>query len=369
MKNIIEINGRKYDAISGRLLEPNSPTIKIAPQKQPLPNNLGPGMDIDGVRRHKPQNSQATKTAQPLKSRLSGSLHQAPFKAEKSQTLIRRIVKKPNATARSLTQPARPIVPHSTARQLFGKIPAERLNRAGQITHNNSASRFGAADFSQPKLSSNLKVTPAPKSTGAPAAAPFLSKTLRNRDGRSAFRHPLNNILPSHQPTKSATARLKAITKHLNFNLKVIGMVLLGLVILAALAFVIYKKVPTADMWLADVKAGFSGHVPAIVPVGYTFTEPIISHKGVIAVQFKSAVNHDQFAITQRPSGWSSVSLASNFLANSKLPYQTYAAPDGLTIYVYAVGNATWVDSGIWYTITGTDALSTNQILAIADSM
>jgi hypothetical protein len=132
--------------------------------------------------------------------------------------------------------------------------------------------------------------------------------------------------------------------------------------------FLAYQNVPTIAMQIADNRAGFSGHLPSTVPVGFSFKGPPIYSKGNISLNYKSNSDNRRFTINQKPTQWSSESLVTDFLINSKLNYQTYN-DKGLTIYVYGEGYATWVDNGVWYNITGQGSLSTDQILAIAGSM
>ena len=294
-------------------------------------------------------------------------------KTEKSQTLVRRIVKKPPAQIRPTGQNASVGLSH---RSVLGSPPAGRLSRASQTGPSSLVSHFAKSAASrQPKLSGDLKVAVPPKTFDtAPAAPPFLSRLIRKGVKPAAFHHPLSGKaavgLAEKKPTK--ISRLSSPLRRLapgRRTLKIISVALVCLAVLAAAAVISIQKMPPVEMRLADIKAGFRGHVPGGVPAGYNFKSPIISGKGTITVQYRSADSKNSFAITQRPTSWNSASLTSNFLNNAGLEYQTYNAPDGLTIYVFEADDATWVDNGIWYSLTGQDNLTTNQILTIADSL
>ncbi len=83
---------------------------------------------------------------------------------------------------------------------------------------------------------------------------------------------------------------------------------------------------------------------------------------------YKSNSDDRKFIVSQKPTEWTSESLLTNYLVDSKLRYQTYR-DKGMTVYIYNESNATWVDKGIWYTVNGDGSLNSEQILEIASSI
>ena len=80
-KNFIEINGKKYDAITGKILDSSEVPSKTAVTKVTPTQNVGV---MDGFVR-KPQNHSSQRT----------STHPASKQTQKSKTLMRNSVKKP----------------------------------------------------------------------------------------------------------------------------------------------------------------------------------------------------------------------------------------------------------------------------------
>jgi hypothetical protein len=121
-------------------------------------------------------------------------------------------------------------------------------------------------------------------------------------------------------------------------------------------------------MRVAASRAGFTGTIPGTTPAGYAFKGPIKYDNKAIVVNYKSNSDNRAFSIIQRPSNWSSDALLTNYVSGTNMRYQTYNNR-GLTVYVMDNTGAAWVDNGIWYSLNGTNTLSTEQILAMAASM
>jgi hypothetical protein len=70
----------------------------------------------------------------------------------------------------------------------------------------------------------------------------------------------------------------------------------------------------------------------------------------------------------QKQSTWDSTALHDNFVAAKNGSYQTIQSA-GRTIYTYGNGNATWVNSGVWYQVTSNGSLKMNDLVNLANSM
>jgi hypothetical protein len=107
--------------------------------------------------------------------------------------------------------------------------------------------------------------------------------------------------------------------------------------------------------------------MPAEQPAGFTFG--YLDYKpGNVTVNFHSPSDSRQFNITQKASNWDSEALLSNFVATANSAYKTYQQA-GRTVYLLSDDTATWVDSGVWYTVNGNSSLSPSQLLEVASSM
>jgi Domain of unknown function (DUF4367) len=114
------------------------------------------------------------------------------------------------------------------------------------------------------------------------------------------------------------------------------------------------------------VRAGFSAQLPGYKPTGYALKGPIESQSGKVSFSFRSGERH--FTVTQQASNWNSQTLLDNAVALNGGSHQTIQSK-GRTIYIYGKDQATWVNGGVRYDITGNAALNPNDIASIASSM
>ncbi|MFO0882285.1 MAG: hypothetical protein U0491_02440 [Candidatus Saccharimonadales bacterium] len=391
MKTVIEVNGRKYDARTGQILSNDAktqsstqPSVRTAPV-------------LDGVNRRKPAatpsvtppaHKVALKPTQPAPKPTAHpsatkalDIKPSKHKIQKAKTLLRTAVKKPQKTA--------PVI-HSTSTAVESKVersatgrglllrrtPDSRIARARQTAKSAAIQKFGSAKaiVSTPKVSSDLKVAQPPKETvtsNAPAAAPILTKPALGKHAKKqqVFNHPIANANHHEAPKVVKKERLHArIAKKLHVRPQAVAITAGALSVIMLAGFFAYQNVPAVAMRVAANQAGFEGRLPTNPPAGYAFKGPIQYAKGSIAVKYNSNSDDRSFTITQKPTDWTSDSLLANYVSNSKERYQTYH-DRGLTVFVYNNGNATWVDNGVWYNLTGQGSLSSDQILAIAGSM
>ena len=143
-KTIIEINGRKYDARTGEIVN-DAPTVAHG-----LQPNTGV---IDGFQR-------------PRTVLRSSVTRKQLHKAQKSQTLVRSAVKKPV----SLVKPAVSTQSHNVAaadlRRNLLTTPAKRLEHAKHTNQSASVARFAPARRGLDWLSATPPRCSGPRSTG-----------------------------------------------------------------------------------------------------------------------------------------------------------------------------------------------------------
>lgn len=370
-KTTIDINGRTYDARTGKIIGQTQPTVR--------PTN---GAVLDGVRRHSTQAPQPVHAKAPQKpiphkpkpTRTPGQTLdvRAVKKPQRSQTLLRSAVKKPQPAPK---QPSSPVQMHAHDKA--------RFDRAKQFTLSRSISRFGGHATPKPVLT-KLSVAQAPESTPpntaartvasqqAPAPATQIQQNQiqhgRKHTKEEVFAHRIaaaNTHLVRYDKKRSMRERL-AKALRISPRLVSIGAACFAVVLIGG--FFAYQRVPSIAMRVAANEAGFQGTIPKAVPAGYAFHGPIRAEKGSLTITYKSRNDGRSILVSQRPTEWTSESLLSNFIVDSKLRFQTYQ-DNGLTIYIYNEGSATWVDKGIWYNVTSQGSLSSQQILSLAASM
>ncbi len=140
---------------------------------------------------------------------------------------------------------------------------------------------------------------------------------------------------------------------------------MLAAILLLAGAYIWSVNSPKMELSRAARSAGFTASMPTYVPSSYAVRTSVDAAPGAVTMQFHSPSIDKPLKIVQRPTTWDSRSLLANFVSSQT---QNYAKIDGqgLTIYVWNNGQASWINHGIWYTIEGASKLSQEQILKIA---
>jgi hypothetical protein len=355
-KNIITINGRAYDAVTGMPVHNSAPVHAHKPEHQ-APHAHKPHKafsDISGPTRIKTTEPVAKHGVQHSEVK-AHAVHQKP---QKSQTLLRSALKKP-APLRSL-QPA--------------PVKVETDYAKPTIKHHQSPiiSKFGATPVK--KDITNHAVTPAAPEA-APRAHPVVAKALANRPAVAAPAEP-----QSSKELKEALIRERLAEAHPNtehhhaghgrrrFSQPRLATILTSSLALLLLAgYLTYINLPNISMRVAATRAGIAANYPNYSPDGYHFAGPITYQPGEVNISFKSNTNERSFVIKQKASSWDSQAVLDNYVSKKTGTYLTYQER-GLTIYSYG-NHVTWVNGGLMYTIDGDAPLNSDQLLRIATSM
>lgn len=371
-KNIIEINGKKYDAATGRMLSATK-TTKIR-------NNVGV---IDGFVRKPKRTHTTTQTSsvspvKPRKSRQPAS-HTAKT-PQKSKTLMRSAVKKPVAQIKT-TKPTRTTAINKTAMQSSPrrKVVAATSQKSTMVSrYSNPAARSSVVKKVQHMPVKKHTVKRAPSGPPAQAirtaehaeayakahrptnkaAAKFIEKALENA---TSHEHPPVELKRAHKKRSRLSRRLGLSAKAISLSASALAFVLLA-------GFFAVQNVPNLSMRVASARAGFGATMPGYNPSGFSFKGPINYSAGRVTVSFGSNTDDREYTLTQRASNWNSEALRSNFITAENKQYQTYV-DKGRTLYIYDGSNATWVDDGIWYQVEGQSQMTTDQLVRIASSM
>jgi hypothetical protein len=388
-KHIIELNGKRYDALTGALLGNSEPAVAEVTAKRA--KSARKGQFIDGivspakarafapsapkspraVTTHYEPKPATYKVTQPLpgKSAVKRSAAKiiTPHQAEHPKTLMRSAVKKPQITikpaiktqtpAEIMAKPTSAIVPKNSAAQVN---PARR-DRAKQTTQNRMVRRFDIAPAARPNAPQR-SAAPARPQVHAAAPTPRHAATLAATAQKPAATRDIFEAALAHATSHEQVRPQHKRRKHhrfINIAAGVAAFLIIG-------GFVAYLNAPNIEMHVASVRAGFSAQLPGYKPEGYALNGPIKSQDGQIRVSFRSGSSN--FAITQQASDWDSQTLLDNAVALSSNPHQTVESK-GRTIYVYSGGQATWVNGGVRYDLSGNANLSTADVAAIASSM
>lgn len=402
MKNIIEINGRQYDAITGKLLNGNSINKPSDIQRHSSSPIKSSGRNIDGVNRNKANQTIAksdvskdshvvTKDKQISQAKQQNTVKVVDGlrkKPQKAVTLSRKFVKKPKpmTTSAAVTVKSNPTDPISsqankqdayTRFAVFKKVPEAKIAKAISYKTSSAISKFSKTPTVQKTIvSSSLPVAKEPESqNGHNSTALAQQPTPTVEPKQSVFEHHIaqpvskekasnadgvksHHIKPYHKKTHSKVRSRRYLA----------GMAAAVFAAFLFMGFLAYQKVPQIAVKVAARNAGFDAKVPGNIPSGYAYKSPVSASKDSLTIEYKSNTDKRAFQITQKPSNWTSESLLSNYLIEGKKQYQAYYNK-GMTVFIYDNNNATWVDKGVWFTLNANGSLSSDQILSIASSI
>lgn len=362
----IEINGKKYDAVTGKLL----PTADV-PAKPVVINPQHSTGVMDGFVK-KPthhQTKQRTKAEHAVKT------------PQKSQTLMRKSVHKPE------TLTPKQVLAHQEIRHRLG-LSQQRLRHAQEVKKSPSIHKYdhSVSHSTVVKKHADLKVQSPPtqnvasvkrvshqKVNHAPASHHAEAHASHNTTGRSKaaeklIEAALTNAQSHTEPHHKAPKKRSKIIRKLGISSRAAAMssavlagVLLG-------GFFAVQNVPNLAMRVASTRAGFDAEMPEYQPAGFSFKGPINYSSGQVTVSFKSNTDSREYNFVQRSSNWNSDALLANYVIAEGKQYQTYL-DRGRTLYIYDGSNATWVDNGIWYQVEGDSSMTTDQLIRIASSI
>jgi hypothetical protein len=249
----------------------------------------------------------------------------------------------------------------------FHNVDPQRLKRAERIAKSRLIRRF--APLQPVNMASAGAGIAAPVITPAAPTRPHASPAPTNRSMdvfERALRHANAHEQPAAHPKKHSpkthTRRRKSVLgrRALSSTALVVAFLLVG-------AFIGLQNKANITMRLASAKAGFHATLPGYKPSGFAVGKFTYS-PGLVAVNFHSNSDSRAFSLTQKASNWNSETLLDNYVATNSSDYQAFQ-DSGRTVYIYGNNDATWVNNGVWYQVTDNGALSTNQVLQLAQSM
>ena len=338
---------------------------------------------MDGVIRTAPKTApQATseqKAATPhtphpaatKKPRQHTAKHTARRKPQQAKTLMRHAVQKPHASLKPAIKLQAPVeiaakpASNLAAKKSAANVDPVKLQRARQVSRHQHVQRFP-------------RTTPAnavrPTAHNAPATTP---QSRHHPTHQTAAAH--HRATPPHQHTAQhtdifeaamarATSHAQPTPKHLRQQRRKrrtarIVTVVATLLIVGGL--VTWLQWPHVELRVASFQAGFQASMPNHQLEGYE--RGSIRHEhGQIVMSYHSGDSHYQ--ITQQSSGWGSRTLLDSAVAGASTEEPRVINSKGRIVYLYD-NNASWVDNGVRYDITGDAPLTAKDIQAIVDSM
>lgn len=374
-KSTIELNGKRYNAVTGAVLGESKAHKSVMDFKKYEPRNHS-GRVLDGFKPISPSNiarktNEFVKPMKTVSSNVKSSIKQmdmvnvkragqsmasiyAVHKPQHANTLMRSAVKKPNLTSKATvkaqlpaSQSAKALNPVIPNRDVL-KVDPSRMQRARNSVKSSYVKKFGTA-ASQPVATAAIKSqTPIPTQTHE-----------NNQQDEDIFEAAIGQATSHEQKAPKIRVRRSPLKKIMNS----LAVVCAALVIAV---FVAYLNMPNIELHFASARAGFHATLPGYKSLGFSLDGPISSTNGVVAMSFQSGDSH--FTLTQQASNWDNQTLLDSTTYQTDVPPKVLQS-NGRTIYVSAGNHATWVSGGIRYDISGNSNLNDQQITSIADSM
>ena len=381
-QNVIELNGKRYDAITGAYLgkshvipkhiaeqyihgkvidgfvRPVAPA-KVAPAPQkPAPEPAVKKTVEPKVVERKVAEAEPKPATKPTHTHAVAS-HARAHAPERAKTLMHRHTKKPEFTLKPAIKTqapaeimAKPASAIAHKRSAYGVDPSRR-ERAALTNQHQSIRHFSRGTVHTMAHVPQLPVRSAPL---AVAHTPRPVQPQRHTDiFEAAIANASSHTEPEHKVRRKRSTRRKLVN-----SLAIVA------AFLVITGFVGYLNLPQLELKVASVQAGFGASMPDYAPTGYALEGGVERTGGTIRLSFRSGSS--KYTITQQSSNWNSQTLLDNTLAlNGK--HET-VQKNGQTIYVYDDGaSASWVNGGVRYDLNGNAELSTDDIVSIATSL
>jgi len=383
-ERVIELNGKRYDAVTGAYLGKSH----VIPKH--ITDRIVHGKAIDGVVRAQPAKKPAepvpeskTKTKKATKEKtdkattpknrvvVRSSANRARTQAnhlkahspQHSKTLMRRHTRKPAFTMKPAIKPQAPAEIMATPpsaltrkRSAHGVDPRRRQLAQSTIRHP-AIQRFKTpAIHAVSAAVPVIPVSPAPLELQVPAKPAALPAKHHNDIFTNAIAKATSHEQPAHKVRRRHSGK-----RRLANSLAVVA------TFLVIGGFITYLNLPGIQMRVASFQAGFSASLPTYAPTGYALEGGVKRSGNTITLSFRSG--DQMYRITQQSSNWNSQTLLDSTLALSD-GHQT-VQKNGQTIYIYKDGgiNAAWVNGGVRYDLTGNAQLSKDEIASIAASL
>lgn len=355
-KTIVEINGKKYDAISGQLVADDSapkPLTSTEPTKPTQTVPVNNGRSLGGMTAPAAANPASQNTIKPQaahskdihgRARKGHSLHRTAALASRPSP-----VESHDKNHDEQPQPAR--------RQLSQNVDSARLHRSSKHIKSTAIAKFSSAPAETAPVQPEALTIPQGQPITSPAISPKDELIAKQLAATAASQ-------PAPIAKKSLKDRVADKLKQ-GRNSSVIAASLAALLLIG---YVTYLNIPRMALRVASGRAGFAAELPGYAPSGFRFSGPVAYSPGELTLQYSSNTDNRYYQVKERETPWDSQTLLDNYVAQETELYSTYQER-GLTIYVFDGSTATWVNGGIWYTIDGASQLTSEQLLKIAASL
>lgn len=296
--------------------------------------------------------------------RAAQHLHQG---AQRSQTLMRSVVKKPPAAQASR------LSHHLKPKKGGLGMDIGRASRAKSLLKSPKISRYSPppahSESAKPKAAPTVAAsaaTPVKVMNTAPRPLPSMVTSASHYRLERLLDHALASAdahkqLLRGQRKRSGWRSFWRVPRWASLSI-------LTVAVLTTAGYAAWQNLPQLSLRLAAMRSEVSATVPSYSPSGYDFSGPAAVKDSAVLITYKSAEDAAQnYTISQQASKWDSTTLLSNFVNPADQNYQT-SQVNGKTVYIYGDGRkAAWVSDGKLYNITSNANIDSEQLLKIAE--
>ena len=171
-------------------------------------------------------------------------------------------------------------------------------------------------------------------------------------------------IEKSRQESKKAK---KSKQKGFFANKKFLSFSLSFAVAIFGVGYLTYTNLPEISSWISEIQSGMTVETPSYIADGY-------SPKGLAYfdgknVNFEYKKNNSNYKIQQTQSDWDSSALLQTYVNQKWSEEYSTTYSNGLTIYSNHRGESVWVNNGKLYKVEASDKISDDEIRKIATSL
>lgn len=394
-KNVIELNGKRYDALSGRYLgeiktavattktENNAAAVsktaiavKVAAKPAAKPQKVHNSIrNVDGVirARRAPQQSLrpsapvgriTVRQSAPTKATHATVNHAAAHQPQTAVTLMRTVVKKPVPSFKQQTN-VQSALQHTVPSLIKPKtsinsINPRRLERAKTILRS-SVIQHHAAE--QPLLGIPVSVQEVPVRE-MPVQAPAPQAHEAAQTPIDIFEHAIKNATHFRDAHAHKQFRKKQ-------RLHLATMTAGGFALLLLVGVIFYQSTPGLQYKMASARAGVSASMPNVAAAGYNLVGVSNEADGKVVVTFTSPSSGARYQLSEQASNWSNDELLNNIATVSANGLPDYGAlPDGnVTIYRFGTTSAVWLNNGTLYSLSGNRPISDAKVESLVNHL
>ena len=263
-------------------------------------------------------------------------------------------------------------------------MTAVQKAQADQFKQRHSTAKNKPMDFTahkkpalQPIKPTDVKSTPAkpvakpegyvvhPKQAQVNATAAKQSANMRHLTATElknrAISEAFAKISGSTEPAE-VTKKKRQVKKHR----KSVSIISTVIIVLLIGAYFTYLNLPNLSARIAAMRSGVAVTYPSYQPSGYNLSG-LVSYNGEV-VEMKFASTDGSYRIAQTKSSWDSNAVLRNYVSEKWGSNYSINKGQGLTIYMQD-NKAAWVNGGVFYTISASKNLSSDQLEKIATSL